>query len=213
MTEPSCAEHQRRVTVRGSVHNPGPPPDELDIFQGRLIYRLGPWRNSEHVQFETLDWVDWFNNRRLLEPIGHIPPAEHEASYHECQKASAMVAGLNYRRLRKTRGGSNMNFANSWGKVWSRVPLPAARTIAFMDEPFQPQDAPDSSPGSYRIAFSRRSREFAHSSDRRVPLTDSWKGGKALPPNPRKANSCRWKVRWTHLSRQFLEIFKLHPGV
>ena len=67
----------------------------IGLLKTEVIHRLGPWRNSDHVEFETLDWVDWFNNRRLLEPIGHIPPAEYEASYHQCQEAPAMVAGLN----------------------------------------------------------------------------------------------------------------------
>ena len=40
---------------------------------------MGPWRSLEAVEFATLEWVDWFNNRRLLEPIGNIPPAEAEA--------------------------------------------------------------------------------------------------------------------------------------
>ncbi len=50
--------------------------------------------NVDHVEFETLDWVDWFNNRRLLEPIGNIPPAECEVLYYQSQEAPVMVAGL-----------------------------------------------------------------------------------------------------------------------
>ncbi len=48
-----------------------------------LAERNGPWRSLEEVEFATLEWVDWFNNRRLLEPIGDIPPAEFEAMYYE----------------------------------------------------------------------------------------------------------------------------------
>jgi putative transposase len=48
----------------------------------------------DHVEFETLDWVDWFNNRRLLEPIGYIPPAEFEKLHYQNQEAPVMVAGL-----------------------------------------------------------------------------------------------------------------------
>ena len=40
-------------------------------------------RHLEAVEFATLDWVDWFNHRRLLEPIGYVPPAEYEARYYE----------------------------------------------------------------------------------------------------------------------------------
>jgi transposase InsO family protein len=44
--------------------------------------RRGPWRTLEAVEFATLEWVDWFNNRRLLGPIGNIPPAEAEDRYY-----------------------------------------------------------------------------------------------------------------------------------
>jgi transposase InsO family protein len=47
-----------------------------------IIHRRGPWRSFDAVEYATLEWVDWFNNRRLLEPIGNIPPAEAEARYY-----------------------------------------------------------------------------------------------------------------------------------
>lgn len=49
------------------------------LFEAELIHRCGPWRSSEAVEFATLDWVDWFNHRRLLKPIANIPPAEAAA--------------------------------------------------------------------------------------------------------------------------------------
>jgi transposase InsO family protein len=52
------------------------------LFKAEVIHRRGPWRSFEAVEFATLEWVDWFNNRRLLEPIGNVPPAEAEARYH-----------------------------------------------------------------------------------------------------------------------------------
>ncbi len=64
------------------------------------------WRNMEHVESETLKWMDWFNNRPLLEPIGDIPPTEFEELYYENLEASATVAGLKKQSLRKSRGGS-----------------------------------------------------------------------------------------------------------
>jgi transposase InsO family protein len=67
----------------------------IGLYKTEVIYRLGPWRSCEHVEFETLDWVDWFNNRRLLEPIGNIPPVEFEDIYYQSQKTPAMVVGLN----------------------------------------------------------------------------------------------------------------------
>ncbi|MEF2546388.1 IS3 family transposase [Aurantimonas sp. E1-2-R+4] len=52
------------------------------LFKAEVIHRRGPWRSLEAVEFATLEWVDWFNNRRLLEPIGNVPPAEAEAVYY-----------------------------------------------------------------------------------------------------------------------------------
>jgi len=65
------------------------------LYKTEVIRRNGPWRNLEEVEFATLEWVDWFNNRRLLEPIGNIPPIELEALYYEKHEGPAMVAGLN----------------------------------------------------------------------------------------------------------------------
>jgi len=52
------------------------------LYKAEVIHRRGPWRSFEAVEFATLEWVDWFNKRRLLEPIGNIPPAEAEAAYY-----------------------------------------------------------------------------------------------------------------------------------
>src|SRR3954462_3046322 len=52
------------------------------LYKAELIHRRGPWRSFEAVEFATLEWVAWFNNRRLLEPIGNLPPAEAEAAYY-----------------------------------------------------------------------------------------------------------------------------------
>ena len=51
------------------------------LFKAEVIHRHGPWRSFDVVEYATLEWVDWFNNRRLLEPIGNIPPAEAEANF------------------------------------------------------------------------------------------------------------------------------------
>jgi putative transposase len=59
-----------------------------------VIRRQGPWRSIEAVEYATLEWVDWFNQRRLLERIGYIPPLEFEAGYYEHQPSPVMVAGL-----------------------------------------------------------------------------------------------------------------------
>ena len=66
----------------------------IGLFKTEVIRRRGPWRNVEGVEAATLDWVDWFNNRRLLEPIGYCPPAEFEQVYYRHHEEPAMVAGL-----------------------------------------------------------------------------------------------------------------------
>jgi transposase InsO family protein len=67
----------------------------IGLFKTEVIRKRGPWRNLEAVEFATLEWVDWFNNRRLLQPIGNIPPVELEMAYYKAQQAPAMEAGLN----------------------------------------------------------------------------------------------------------------------
>ena len=64
----------------------------IGLFKTEVIHRRGPWRGREPVEFATLEWVDWFNNRRLLEPIGNIPPAEAEAHHFEKVDAASMAA-------------------------------------------------------------------------------------------------------------------------
>lgn len=66
----------------------------IGLYKTELIHQRGPWRHSEQVEFKTLEWVDWFNHRRLLEPIGYVPPAEFEALYYRTQEVPAGVAGL-----------------------------------------------------------------------------------------------------------------------
>jgi putative transposase len=61
----------------------------IGLFKTEIIHRRGPWRTLETVEFATLEWVDWFNTRRLLEPLGYVPPAEYEARYYEAQAAVA----------------------------------------------------------------------------------------------------------------------------
>jgi len=66
----------------------------IGLYKTEVIRRQGPWRSLETVEFKTLEWVDWFNTRRLLEPIGYLPPVEFEEAYDLAQRAPAMVAGL-----------------------------------------------------------------------------------------------------------------------
>jgi putative transposase len=62
------------------------------LYKTEVIRLRGPWRSLEAVELATLEWVDWFNHRRLLEPIGNVPPAEAEARYYNQDKAPALAA-------------------------------------------------------------------------------------------------------------------------
>jgi putative transposase len=62
------------------------------LFKAEVIHRRGPWRSMEAVEFATLEWVDWFNRRRLLDPIGNVPPAEAEARYYAQAEVQALAA-------------------------------------------------------------------------------------------------------------------------
>jgi transposase InsO family protein len=64
----------------------------IGLFKAEVIHRLGPWKGLDDVEFATLDWVSWFNNKRLLEPLGYIPPAEYEQAYYHRQAAQSEVA-------------------------------------------------------------------------------------------------------------------------
>ena len=65
----------------------------IGLYKTELIRQRGPWKDRDQVEYATLEYVDWFNHRRLLEPIGHIPPTEKEANYHRQQKR-VQLAGL-----------------------------------------------------------------------------------------------------------------------
>ena len=62
------------------------------LYKAEVIHRCGPWRSFEAVEHATLEWVDWFNHRRLLEPIGNIPPAEAEELYYAARETLDMAA-------------------------------------------------------------------------------------------------------------------------
>jgi putative transposase len=64
----------------------------IGLFKTEVIRRRGPWRSLDAVEYATLEWVDWYNTRRLLEPIGNMPPAEAEARYYAQLEPVAMAA-------------------------------------------------------------------------------------------------------------------------
>ena len=82
--------YTERLAEAGAVTSVGSVGDSYDnalaetiigLYKTELIRRRGPWKGIDEVEYATLEWVDWFNHRRLLEPIGHLPPAEFEAAY------------------------------------------------------------------------------------------------------------------------------------
>ena len=64
----------------------------IGLFKTEVIHRLGPWKSFAAVEYKTLEWVDWFNHQRLLEPIGNIPPAEAESNYYAALETIKMAA-------------------------------------------------------------------------------------------------------------------------
>ncbi len=93
--------YTERRTAAGIAPSVGSVGDSYDnalaetingLYKAAVIRRQGPWANSEAVEFATLEWVGWFNNRRLLETIGDIPPAEKEAAYYQPLHESALAA-------------------------------------------------------------------------------------------------------------------------
>jgi transposase InsO family protein len=67
----------------------------IGLFKTELIRRKGPWRGVEQVELATLDWVCWYNQHRLLEPLGYVPPTEFEEMYYRNLTALALTAGVN----------------------------------------------------------------------------------------------------------------------
>ena len=66
----------------------------IGLFKTEEIYRRGPWKGLADVELATLEWVAWYNGRRLFEPPGYVPPAEFEQAYHDRQAAPAALAVL-----------------------------------------------------------------------------------------------------------------------
>jgi transposase InsO family protein len=83
--------YSERLSEAGAVTSVGSRGDAYDnalaetingLYKTEVIRKKGPWKGLDEVEYATLEWVDWFNNRRLLEPIGYIPPAEFEEMFY-----------------------------------------------------------------------------------------------------------------------------------
>jgi len=82
------------VGSKGDSYDNALAESVIGLFKTEVIRRRGPWRSLEDVEFATLEWVAWFNHSRLLEPIGHIPPAEYEEAYYRRQEAPVELVAL-----------------------------------------------------------------------------------------------------------------------
>lgn len=100
--------YTERLAEAGAVTSVGSRGDSYDnalaesiigLYKTELVRRRGPWKGLDDVEYATLEYVDWFNHRRLLEPIGDVPPVEFVAAYHR-KEAHGGTAGLRYSSLR-----------------------------------------------------------------------------------------------------------------
>ena len=85
------------VGSRGDSYDNAMAESVIGLYKTEVIRHEGPWKGLEEVEFATLEWVDWFNNVRLLEPIGYVPPAEFEEAYYA------------HARCRRRRGATQTN--------------------------------------------------------------------------------------------------------
>lgn len=76
----------------GSSYDNATAETVIGLFKTEVTRQSGPWRSVNDIEFATLEWVDWFNYRRLLEPIGYVPPAEAESMYYQQRTESAIAA-------------------------------------------------------------------------------------------------------------------------
>lgn len=96
-----CIRYSGRLAEAGLEPSVGSVGDSYDnalaetingLYKAEVIHRRNSWHRCEDVEWATLQWVDWFNNRRLLEPIGNIPPAEKEAAYYQQRDSLPLAA-------------------------------------------------------------------------------------------------------------------------
>jgi putative transposase len=92
--------YTERLAEAGAVTSVGSRGDSYDnalaetiigLYKTELVRRRGPWRGIDQVEYATLEWVDWFNHRRLLAPLGYVPPAEFEAAFRREEDPSSPV--------------------------------------------------------------------------------------------------------------------------
>ncbi|MGH7710126.1 MAG: IS3 family transposase [Gemmatimonadaceae bacterium] len=82
------------VGSRGDSYDNALAETIIGLYKTEVIYRDGPWRGFDHVEYATLEWVAWFNTERLLEPLGYLPPAEYEEQFHRTQPTHVDAGAL-----------------------------------------------------------------------------------------------------------------------
>jgi putative transposase len=87
------------VGSRGDSYDNALAESVIGLYKTEVIRHEGPWKGLEDVEFATLEWVDWFNNTRLLEPIGYVPPSEFEEAYYAHAAATQAEEGLKQKSL------------------------------------------------------------------------------------------------------------------
>jgi transposase InsO family protein len=85
---------ERSVGTTGDSYDNALAESVIGLYKTELIHRRGPWKGIDEVEFATLEWVAWYNTRRLFEPLGYVPPDEFERAYYNRQAATAELAVL-----------------------------------------------------------------------------------------------------------------------
>ena len=92
--------YMERLALAGIAPSVGSKGDSYDnalaetingLYKAEAIHRRGPWKTRESVELATLEWVSWFNNQRLLEPIGYAPPAYYYQQQKQCQQQQSKM--------------------------------------------------------------------------------------------------------------------------
>jgi putative transposase len=69
------------IGSRGASYDNAMAESIIGLYKTELVRNLGPWRGLENLELATVEWVDWFNHRRLFHELGRIPPAEFEENH------------------------------------------------------------------------------------------------------------------------------------
>ncbi len=83
---------EQSVGSKGDSYDNAMAESIIGLFKAEIIHRRGPWRNLDQVEYAVLEWIDWWNNRRILEPLDYLPPIEYEAAYYRAQASPVGAA-------------------------------------------------------------------------------------------------------------------------